>query len=71
LDCRNFPKEAGTPRNSASISQMKAVLAGKWTGELEYRDYSTHERVKLPTWLEITEAGDGRGQKSRTSPSMR
>jgi len=32
-------------------------LAGDWVGQLEYRDYTSNERVFLPTWLSVTPAG--------------
>ena len=43
---------------------LKAVafakaLAGDWEGTLEYRDYSTDKRVKLPTTLEARSSDDG------------
>ena len=37
--------------------QLSAAIVGSWTGVLEYRDYSSNERVKLPTWLEVQPEG--------------
>jgi hypothetical protein len=31
-----------------------ANFVGKWVGVLEYRDFTTNELVKLPTWLTVT-----------------
>ena len=41
-------------------SDLNANFAGDWTGQLEYRDDTSNERVFLPTWLRITETGDHR-----------
>jgi hypothetical protein len=40
--------------------QIYSALTGDWTGQIEYRDYQSDERVVLPTWLEVkpTSAGD-------------
>ena len=40
--------------------QIYARLVGEWTGQLEYRDFSSNERVVLPTWLEVKTTADGR-----------
>ena len=40
--------------------QLYAALSGEWTGQLEYRDFQTDERVLLPTWLEVKPTVDGR-----------
>ena len=34
-------------------------FAGDWTGQLEYRDYQSDERVFLPTWLAVDTLSDG------------
>jgi hypothetical protein len=43
-------------------TELQQAIAGSWTGVLEYRDYSepatSTKRVKLPTWLTVTSAGD-------------
>jgi hypothetical protein len=44
----------------ATRDQIYDALTGSWTGQLEYRDYQSNERVMLPTWLEIKRASDGR-----------
>jgi hypothetical protein len=41
-------------------ANLNANFLGNWTGQLEYRDYRTDERVFLPTWLRITETPDRR-----------
>ncbi len=38
---------------------ISAAMVGNWTGVLEYRDYQSDGRVKLPTWLEIKTEGQG------------
>ncbi len=47
----------------ASPSAPASAMVGRWAGYLEYRDYSespaSTKRVQLPTWLEITQDGDG------------
>jgi hypothetical protein len=43
-----------------SREQIYAGLVGEWTGQLEYRDFSTDERVVLPAWLTVKPSGDGR-----------
>ena len=42
----------------ASTPDLNTNFLGNWTGQLEYRDYRTSERVFLPTWLKITETPD-------------
>jgi hypothetical protein len=37
---------------------LNANFIGKWTGQLEYRDFQTNAQVFLPTWLTITETAD-------------
>ncbi len=45
-----------------AAKELDAALVGSWVGTLEYRDYSepatSSKRVKLPTWLSISQAGD-------------
>lgn len=36
-----------------------AALSGDWTGQLEYCDYQSNERVVLPTWLEVKSTNGG------------
>lgn len=50
---------AHTPaQRSATDVELSTALAGRWTGFLEYRDYSepadSIKRVTLPTWLSVT-----------------
>ena len=35
------------------------ALTGDWVGVLEYRDYQSDGRVKLPTWLDVRGEGQG------------
>lgn len=53
---------AGTlgAQTSPSRDQIYRSLIGAWTGHLEYRDFSSNERVILPTWLEVKTSADGR-----------
>jgi hypothetical protein len=46
--------------SAPSREQIYGGLTGEWTGQLEYRDFSTDEHVRLPTWLEVKPAADGR-----------
>jgi hypothetical protein len=36
-------------------------FVGDWTGVLEYRDFQSNERVKLPTWLDVKLSANGAG----------
>ncbi len=53
------------PGSSAVQSQLTAALVGRWTGVLEYRDFSepptSQKRVQLPTWLTIRNQPQGLG----------
>jgi hypothetical protein len=55
-----------------SVTQTARILAagkiyepfiGAWTGELEYRDFQSDQRTKLPTWLVVQLSPDGRGMQ--------
>ncbi len=65
------PRAPQTAAPAAAIAQAVAVgkiyepFIGAWTGELEYRDYQSNERVKLPTWLVVQLSPDGRGLQFR------
>lgn len=50
------PRPAAPP-STPPTSELGAALAGAWTGQLEYRDFQSDERVVLPTWLTVTPAG--------------
>jgi hypothetical protein len=39
---------------------LNTNFLGKWTGQLEYRDFQTDAQTFLPTWLTITETPDRR-----------
>ncbi|MEO6417545.1 MAG: hypothetical protein ABIP73_16035 [Gemmatimonadaceae bacterium] len=45
---------------AAVHADLNGAFVGDWTGQLEYRDYTTNERTFLPTWLKITESADHR-----------
>ena len=47
-------------QSAAPRSSLHAGFLGDWVGQLEYRDYSSNERVFLPTWLRIAESSDHR-----------
>ena len=53
---------AQAPTVSPVGKEISKALLGLWAGTLEYRDYSepptSDKRVKLPTWLKVSEAGD-------------
>jgi hypothetical protein len=40
--------------------QIYPALTGMWTGNLEYRDFQSDQRVTLPTWLEVKTSADGK-----------
>lgn len=50
---------AQTPTPATQQHEIHTALTGEWTGVLEYRDYQSDGRVKLPTWLRITPQADG------------
>jgi hypothetical protein len=52
-------RQTPAPQN-ALRDQIYSALTGAWTGQLEYRDYQSDERVVLPAWLEVKPAADGR-----------
>jgi hypothetical protein len=45
------PAEAPIP---AEVAAFETALVGRWSGVLEYRDYKTEARTKLPTWASIS-----------------
>ncbi len=44
--------------SQAPVKDLNANFVGKWTGQLEYRDFQSNAQVFLPTWLTITESAD-------------
>ena len=46
---------AQTPPND-----LNSGFIGRWTGQLEYRDFQSNSQVFLPTWLTVTETADQR-----------
>lgn len=72
--------KAETP--PAALAGLDAVLAGKWSGSLEYRDYRSDQRIILPTGASFSPAGagslqatfvfdDGPGKTVRSSETWR
>ena len=51
---------AGQQAAVAEPSSVYAGLVGEWVGQLEYLDYSSNERVFLPTWLTVKPVADGK-----------
>ncbi len=47
--------EASTP----TPAELEHALAGRWQGHLEYRDYQSDRRVRIPVRTEIRLADDG------------
>lgn len=47
---------AQTP--ATPVKDLNTNFVGKWTGQLEYRDFQSNAQVFLPTWLTITETPD-------------
>jgi hypothetical protein len=39
-------------------TDLNTQFTGKWTGQLEYRDFQTNDQTLLPAWLTITETPD-------------
>jgi hypothetical protein len=46
----------------AAAPQVFAPLVGRWTGALEYRDYSSARSVRVPVVLDITASGADRAR---------
>lgn len=53
-----FSTQAQTP--AAPQQDLNTNFVGKWTGQLEYRDFQSNAQVFLPTWLSVVETGDKR-----------
>lgn len=45
--------------SAVNRGQIYSALTGAWTGQLEYRDFQSDDRVILPTWLEVKASQDG------------
>lgn len=45
---------------TGGASTVYAGLTGDWVGQLQYRDFSSNERVFLPTWLSVQIQADGK-----------
>ncbi|MEO7038527.1 MAG: hypothetical protein ABI446_01055 [Gemmatimonadaceae bacterium] len=54
------PVRVAAQAPATAPSDLNAAFIGDWTGQLEYRDYTTNERTFLPTWLKITESAEHR-----------
>ncbi len=51
--------QAAAPASGGSLTIYSGLL-GDWVGQLEYRDFSSNERVALPTWLHVAPGADGK-----------
>ncbi|ADW70720.1 hypothetical protein [Granulicella tundricola] len=51
LQAQSIPEEAPI---APAVTAFEAALVGRWSGVLEYRDYQTNGRTKLPTWSSIS-----------------
>jgi len=59
--CAKAPSTSATAALVApptTASSLTAQFAGRWTGQLEYRDFQSDAQVSLPTWLTIRERPD-------------
>src|SRR5271165_1096801 len=45
------PAQQAPSANAAK--NVTAPFVGEWTGQLEYRDFQSDERVHLPAWLTV------------------
>ncbi len=48
-----------TTSGASEAARLHKPFLGRWTGALEYRDYQSDGRVRLPTELEVTPQGEG------------
>ena len=55
-------QEAAVPVQppAAGFDKLYTGLIGDWVGQLEYRDFSSNQRVFLPTWLMVSRRDGGR-----------
>ncbi len=49
-----------SPPSGAAEAGLYRGLVGEWVGQLEYRDYSSNERVFLPTCLTVKAGAGGK-----------
>ncbi len=47
------PSSVGTTAANAKLDNLNRAFVGQWKGALEYRDYTSNERVTLPTELVV------------------
>jgi hypothetical protein len=59
----NAQQSATQPAPAVPVGKIYEPFIGAWTGELEYRDFQSDQRVKLPTWLVVQLSPDGRGMQ--------
>ena len=55
----NVDRVVQVQSSSTSVSNICQGFIGEWTGVLEYRDFQSDDRVKLPTWLTVQASPDG------------
>ncbi len=62
MDGRAYQSAPQTAQ-AIAVGKIYEPFIGAWTGELEYRDFQSEQRVKLPTWLVVQLSPDGRGMQ--------
>ena len=58
--CVVAQQPAASTAAATSAASIYSSFVGEWVGQLEYRDYTSNERVFLPTWLSVTPSSDGK-----------
>jgi hypothetical protein len=53
------PAPAAAAADPLSIASLRSGLAGRWTGTLEYRDYTANQWFGIPMSVRIEDVGDG------------
>ena len=53
-------QSSAASKSTGGPSRLYSGLLGDWVGQLEYRDFSSDQRVLLPTWLSVTADRDGK-----------
>jgi hypothetical protein len=54
-----FAKQTASSPPPAALAKIYTGFVADWTGELEFRDYQSDGRVKLPTLLDVKLSADG------------
>jgi hypothetical protein len=58
--CAMGQQPSASSMTPGQVAGVYAGLVGDWVGQLEYRDFTSNERVFLPTWLSVTQLADGK-----------